>query len=168
VIRYLPSVSASPARASASSRRPESAASACPRRLPSHLVVAPASHSPRLSFSPAASNSSLHPRLSSLRPRYLSRPNHPYPFISTTGRTIHIHPSSPPAAARHQNRSPDNTTPPHAAPPIHSPRRRPGPRSRGLQHLRLCRLGFGTLEARRRQGGLLLPTGELRARRRPR
>jgi hypothetical protein len=136
-----PRVSASPASAYASPRRPEPAASASPcrlpshsPRLPSHLAVAAAYHSPRLSFSPAASNSSsLHPRLSSsLCTRSPSRPNHPYPFISTTGRTIPIHSSSPPAAARHQHRPPDTTTPPHAVPPIHSPRRRPGPSSCGL------------------------------------
>jgi hypothetical protein len=37
--------------------------------------------------------------------------------------------------------------PPHAAPPIHSPRRRPDPSSRILQHLRPCRSVFRVLVA---------------------
>jgi hypothetical protein len=152
-----------PLRASASPRRPESAASASPRclpshspRLPSHLAVAAASHSLCLSFSPAASNSS------SLRPRSPSRPNHPYPFISTTGRTIHIHSSSPSAAARHQHRPPDTTT--RAAPCT------PHPFTPSSARFELARpatpppVPAGIWCA----GGLLLPTGELRARRRPR
>jgi hypothetical protein len=85
-------------------------------------------------------------------------------------------PAEPSLSIHHPCRRPLATSTGRRTPPrrrtLHPPSIHPaaarGPSSRGLQHLRPCRPGFGALEARRRQGGLLLPTGELCARHRPR